>query len=30
MKLDNFVTFGRPQSDTMTIQLMNELDVSNK
>ena len=30
MKLNNFVTFGRPQSGTMIIQLMSELDVSNK
>ena len=30
MKLDNFVTFGRPKSGTMIIQLMTELDVSNK
>ena len=30
IKLDNFVTFGRPQSGTMIIQLMTELDVSNK
>ena len=29
MKLDNFVPFGRPQSDTLIIQLMTELDVSN-
>ena len=29
MKLDNFVTFGRPQYGTMIIQLMTELDVSN-
>ena len=29
MKLDNFVTFGWPQSGTMIIQLMAELDVSN-
>ena len=30
MKLDSFVTFGRPQSGSMIIQLMTELDVSNK
>ena len=30
MKLDNFVPFGRPQSGTVIIQLMTELDVSNK
>ena len=30
MKLDNFVTFGRPQSGTMIIQLMTQLDFSNK
>ena len=30
MKLDNFVTFGRPQSGTMTIKLLTELDVSNE
>ena len=29
MKLDNFAPFGRPQSDTVIIQLMTELDVSN-
>ena len=29
MKLDNFVPFGRPQSGTVIIQLMTELDVSN-
>ena len=29
MKLDNFVLFGRPQSGTVIIQLMAELDVSN-
>ena len=29
MKLDNFVSFGRPQSGTVIIQLMTELDVSN-
>ena len=29
MKLDNFVLFGRPQSGTVIIQLMTELDVSN-
>ena len=29
MKLDNFVPFGRPQSGTIIIQLMTELDVSN-
>ena len=28
MKLDNFVPFGRPQSGTVIIQLMTELDVS--
>ena len=28
MKLDNFVSFGRPQSGTVIIQLMTELDVS--
>ena len=27
MKLDNFVLFGRPQSGTVNIQLMTELDV---
>ena len=30
MKLDNFVSFGRQQSGTVVIQLMTELDVSNK
>ena len=29
MKLDNCVPFGRPQSGTVIIQLMTELDVSN-
>ena len=29
MKLDNVVPFGRPQSGTVIIQLMTELDVSN-
>ena len=29
MKLDNFVPFGRPQSGTVIIQLVNEMDVSN-
>ena len=29
MKLDNFVPFGKPQSATVIIQLMTELDVSN-
>ena len=29
MKLDNFVPFGRPQSGTVILQLMTELDVSN-
>ena len=29
MKLDNFVPFVRPLSDTVIIQLMTELDVSN-
>ena len=29
MKLDTFVTFGRQQSGTVIIQLMDELDVSN-
>ena len=29
MKLNNFVPFCRPQSGTVIIQLMNELDVSN-
>ena len=28
MKLDNFVPFDRPQSGTVIIQLMTELDVS--
>ena len=28
MKLDNFAPFGRPQSGTVIIQLMAELDVS--
>ena len=30
MKLNNFITFGRPQFGTMIIQLMTELDASNK
>ena len=30
MKLDHFVPFGRPQSGTVIIQLMTELDVSYK
>ena len=29
MKFDNFVPFGRPQSGTVIIQSMTELDVSN-
>ena len=29
MKLAKFVPFGRPQSGTVIIQLMTELDVSN-
>ena len=29
MKLDTFVPFGRPQSGTVIIQLMTELNVSN-
>ena len=29
MKLDNFVQFGKLQSDTIIIQLMADLDVSN-
>ena len=29
MKLATFVPFGRPQSGTVTIQLMTKLDVSN-
>ena len=29
MKLDNFVPFGRPESGTVIIQLVTELDVSN-
>ena len=29
MKLDDFVPFGRPQSGTVIIQLMTELDISN-
>ena len=29
MKLATFVPFGRPQSGTVIIQLMTELDVSN-
>ena len=29
MKLDTFVQFGRPQSGTVIIQVMSELDVSN-
>ena len=28
MKLNNFVPFGRPQSGTVILQLMTELDVS--
>ena len=28
MKLDNFVPFGRPQSGTVILQLVTELDVS--
>ena len=28
MILDNFVPFGRPQSGTVIMQLMTELDVS--
>ena len=28
MKLDAFLSFGRPQSGTVTIQLLTELDVS--
>ena len=28
MKLDTFVPFGKPQSGTVIIQLMTELDVS--
>ena len=28
MKLDNYVPFGRPQSRTVMIQLITELDVS--
>ena len=28
MKLDNFASFGRPQSGTVIIQLMTESDVS--
>ena len=30
MKLYNFIPFGKPQSGTVIIQLMTELDVSNK
>ena len=30
MKLDNFVPFGRPQVGTVIIQLITELDVSNR
>ena len=30
MKLDNFVPFGMPQSRTVILQLMTELDISNK
>ena len=30
MKLDIFVTFGRPQSGTMIMQLTTMLDVSNE
>ena len=30
MKLDNFIPYGRPQYGTVSIQLMTELDVSNK
>ena len=29
MKLDNVASFGRPQSGTVIIQLMTELDLSN-
>ena len=29
MKLDNFAPFGKPQSGTVIIQLMTELDISN-
>ena len=29
LKLDNFVTFGRPQSGAVIKQLMTELDYSN-
>ena len=29
MKLDHFVSFGKPQSGTVIIQLMTELNVSN-
>ena len=29
MKLDKFVSFGRPESGTVIKQLMTELDVSN-
>ena len=29
MKFDNFLPFGRPQSGTVIIQLMTEVDVSN-
>ena len=30
IKLDNFIPFGRPQSGSVIIQLMTELDVSNE
>ena len=29
MKLNNFVPFGRPQSGTVIIQMITELNVSN-
>ena len=29
MEINNFVPFGRPQSGTVIIQMMTELDVSN-
>ena len=29
VKLDDFVPFGRPQSDSAIIELMTKLDVSN-
>ena len=29
MKLDNFAPFGRPQSGSVIIQVMTDLDVSN-